>query len=393
MRENKEAVRRWNLTCDDACPLLVFKEDEPLEPHHIFVRLLYETDEMAMMMAEKVEDVPRKVKPDIAKFETDLRQLLTPAVAVITEEIPGNIVIVADYFLAPPAYQQRVREASRHLRADGVRFVTCREPLSSWCRRTEEDNTPLSANITLLAQAHPEHPLVFAGPLESLPAFVRLNVLPLMADFDYGVRRMYEATNLYIGALFVNASASNTRAHERAEKAVYRLARKRRKKRDSAHNMVFLRFNESHAYYLKEYGRQGPPYMLPYFGITTSLGFSKGNRFGFPADTQQEMNEHFHSARLDKFCGKVVTGKVSQSFASGSITSTAREFISDEVQEVVWNNFEREVATSARDVLLILYHRHRADKHAQDAVGKILAQALKDVSSVKVCRMEVRTPS
>jgi len=136
------------------------------------------------------------------------------------------------------------------------------------------------------------------------------------------------------------------------------------------------------------------PRRVPTFGIA-STDEQDSTKFGFDLNlhTKPEWsafwaNETAAYARLESFCAAFLDGTLEASHESSELPPTYRWLGPGSVHEVVWKTFRDSVYRTEHDVLLELYSPFRPQHRTHITVLELVAEALKDVPSVKVARMD-----
>lgn len=415
LREEKAAARKFGVaSCKKDCPLHVFKPDEPLEePYEIEMQLLYEMDEYSMMtdpMAGAPGHTPKgqNVKPNFDRFEQDLSRLMSPAVTDVrsAEELRQFRRTWDNVVVGTGINRTEFRLTARRLRGEAA-FAWAEDAslLNSSARATSSGGTDASAaaseaGVELWASAAPpeKSPLSYDGQLaplsiDDLDLFVRVHDQPLILNYSWELKNKLESIGLPVAMLWLNFSDSNsTNVTQKAMKAFESLCARRRG-RNRTHHVLCCFQNEAYAYYQREFGTHDP-YPYPFFGLAKKLGYGEGDRFGYPFE--EPVNESARtffstpkraSQQLSSWITRVLAGRVPPSHESGLMPEQPK-WIRGQVQEIVWNTYQKEVNRSTEDILIELWDDQRKKAHVADATMRMVASAVKDYSTLKVVRME-----
>ncbi|CAK0819078.1 unnamed protein product [Prorocentrum cordatum] len=242
-------------------------------------------------------------------------------------------------------------------------------------------------------------PLRFDGSLaplalDGLELFARAHTQPIVQNYSWELKDRLDKVNLSLAVLWANyTDADSANVTQAALRAFTSLCERRRGAR-ADHDVLCVVYDQSYAYYQREYGSHDP-YPYPFFGVTTKLGFGDGDRFGYPfKEPVNKTVQTFFSRRkkavrqMSSWVGRVLSGRVPASHESGPVP-TESGWTPGRVQEIVWKTYQREVNGSTADVLLELYDDQRKKGHLSDAALRVVATTLKDYASLKVARMEV----
>ena len=216
-----------------------------------------------------------------------------------------------------------------------------------------------------------------------LQRFVRAHSQPLIQNYSWDLKGKLEGIGLPVAVMWVNHSdANSTNITQKALKAFHSICDQRRG-RNSSRLMLCCLMDQSYSYYQREYGTH-EPYPFPFFGVTWTLGYGEGNRFGYPfkEPVNQSSHEFFSSVKhaskqLNSWIGRVLAGRVPPSHESG-LTPKESKWRRGSVLDVVWKTYQTEVNRSTADVLIELYDDQRKKAHIADATMRMVAAAVKD---------------
>merc|ERR1719401_2141837 len=136
------------------------------------------------------------------------------------------------------------------------------------------------------------------------------------------------------------------------------------------------------------------PRRAPTFGISRSDEM-ESDRYGFDMQAYTEAdrrafwaNEEQAFERLESFCAAFLDHTLEVSHESAELPPSYRWYGPGVVHEVVWKTFRESVYRTEHDVLLELYSPFRPQHRTYVTVLDIVAEALAEVKTVKVARMD-----
>lgn len=388
-REEKHLAKRHNITCSDRCDLLIFKKDEPNEPYV----------------------VPGKRFPE--EIHIDCYKHLLPVVSEVSEKEQLDRLTTAfdtaivGFFAGEKesdTWYPRFRTVARSLRGHalfGAMFggrqprdfgiehdgpdPSGEEAADSIAAAGEIDRKPL----VLLFKPKEKRHVEFTGnlTLERLGHFSKVLSVPLVSTYDFESRQKYQELKVPLGMLWIDGLHSDSEENVHAKEVLRRLAL-----RFSGH-LVFVTLNNTRdAMLMRPMGLD--PRKVPTFGIATKDDL-ESPKFGLElkAKGPEELaafwaDEEGAFRRLESFCASFLDGTLEASHESAELPSSYKWPGPGVVHEVVWKTFRDSVYRTEHDVLLELYNPFRPQHRTYISVLDLVAEALANVSSIKVARMD-----
>lgn len=400
VREEKYLARTHNVSCSDQCDLLIFKQDEPDEPYMVPGKRYAEEIQIdcykhLLPVVSVVQDKDHFDRVTSA-FDTAIvgffksgksEDLWYPRFRAVARQLRGHALFGAIFGGMRPQDFGIEHEASRLLAPSGYGEIANVSNTSVVDESGDDDND--GRPLVLLFKPRESRHVEFEGDLtlDKLTRFSRVLSLPLLSTYDFESRQKYQELKVPLGMLWIDGESPEREENDWATAVARRLAM-----RFSGH-LVFVTLNNTRdALLMRPMGLD--PRRAPVFGIATSdeadtpkFGFdmkakSPEERRAFWADGEQAFS------RLEEFCGSFLDGTLETSHESAELPPSYRWYGPGAVHEVVWNNFRESVYRSEPDVLLELYSPFRPQHRTYITVLDLLAEALRNVSTVKVVRMD-----
>merc|ERR1719401_2874368 len=121
----------------------------------------------------------------------------------------------------------------------------------------------------------------------------------------------------------------------------------------------------------------------------------ESDRYGFDMQAHNEAdrrkfwaNEEQAFERLESFCAAFLDDTLEVSHESAELPPSYRWYGPGVVHEVVWKTFRESVYRTEHDVLLELYSPFRPQHRTYVTVLDIVAEALRELTGVKIVRMD-----
>merc|ERR1719247_1400998 len=354
IREEKHIGRRHNISCDDQCKLLIFKQDEPDEPYTVPGRRY--TEEIQI-------DCYKHLLPVVSIVEDKDR------LDRVTSAFDTAIVGFFKGARGEDTWYTRFKAVARELRGHALfgavfggqeprDFGIDHDTAPAQCALAGEcDNTrPLILLFKPKEQRHVE----FKGDLtlDKLTHFSRVLSLPLLSTYEFEHRQKYQELKVPLGMMWLNAEQPDCEENVRAKAIAQRLA-----VRFSGH-LVFVLLNGTRdALLMRPMGLD--PRRVPTFGIESRDDLD-ADKFGFDIGLRgkDELNAFWKDEnrgydRLEAFCAAFLDGTLEQSHESSELPPTYFWPGPGIVHEVVWKTFRESVYRSDDDILLELYSPFR----------------------------------
>eukprot|EP00927_Polykrikos_kofoidii_P021890 TRINITY_DN20598_c0_g3_i1.p1 TRINITY_DN20598_c0_g3~~TRINITY_DN20598_c0_g3_i1.p1 ORF type:complete len:1650 (-),score=421.89 TRINITY_DN20598_c0_g3_i1:172-5007(-) len=405
VREEKYLARKHNASiCDDRCNLHIFKQDEPGQPYVVPGRRYSE------------------------EVQVDCYKHLLPVVNEVPDKETLNKVTgafdtaIVGFFKGTKAedtWFPRFKAAARALRGHALfgAIFEGREPRDFGIDRDAEptpasgtnelaaitvldDNdtdmsltssvAPLSTRpLVLLFKPKENRHVEFTGELnlERLTHFSRVLSLPLLSTYEFETRQKYQELKVPLGMMWLDAEAPERDENVQAKAVLRRLAL-----RFSGH-LVFVMLNSTRdGLLMRPMGLD--PRRAPTFGISRSDEM-EADRFGFDMQAHNAAqrkafwdDEEQAFSRIESFCAAFLDGTLETSHESADLPPTYRWPGPGYAHEVVWKTFRESVYRTDHHVLLELYSPFRPQHRTYLTVLDLVAEGLKNVTSVKVARMD-----
>lgn len=369
-REEKYFARKHNASCTDACELLMFKEDEPEEPYAVPGRRFAE------------------------EIQVDCYKHLLPVVSIINNKTHFDRVLTAfdtaimGFFQrnASDSWFHRFRQVARELRGHalfgavfngspaemGIDFRVASE--------VEADGRPL----VLLFKPKENRHVEFTGELtlEKLSHFSKVLSLPLLSQYTPESRQKYIELQVPLGMLWLDGEDADRPENLAAKEVAQRLAI-----RFSGH-LVFVTLNNTRdGFLLRPFGLD--PRRVPCFGLSSSEA-PEANRFAYEPEVTSTSDSFWLQSdafqRLEAFCSAFLNGTLEASHESAELPKSYRWPGPGRVEEVVWKTFRSSLA--GENLLLELYSPYRPQHRTHLVVLDLVAEALANVTTLKVARMD-----
>jgi len=381
IREEKHLGRRHNMSCDDQCKLLIFKQDEPDEPYIVPGRRY--TEEIQIDCYKHLLSVVSVVE-DKDMFDR------------VTSAFDTAIVGFFKGSKEEDTWYPRFKAVARQLRGHALFGAVFggREPREFGI---DHDATPsivagdddAARPLILLFKPKEQRHVEFTGnlTLDKLTRFSRVLSLPLLSTYEFEQRQKYQELKVPLGMMWLNGEQPDCEENIHAKSIARRLAI-----RFSGH-LVFVLLNGTRDGLLMR-PMALDPRRVPTFGLEAS-DEADSEKFGFDtgARNKEELStfwkeENRTYEKLETFCASFLDGTLEQSHESAELPPTYYWPGPGVVHEVVWKSFRESVYRSDHDILLELYSPMRPQHRTYWTVLDLVAEALQNLSSVKIVRMD-----
>jgi len=406
-REEKHFARLHNSTCNDQCPLLIFKQDEPDEPYVVPGKRFEEEIQIdcykhllpvVNVVKEKEHldrvtsafdtaivgffQVGQKEDSWFPRFRAVARQLRGHALfgAIFEGRQPREFGIDHD---AHPTLDPRSKDSRGENTTGGEVPATV----------YDNSNSGLNGQgrpLILLFKPKENRHVEFVGDLTlpKLRHFSRVLSLPLLSVYDFESRQKYQELKVPLGMMWLDGEDAGRKENQWARDILRRLAL-----RFSGH-LVFVMLNSTRdGIMMRPMGLD--PRKVPSFGIS-AIDEHESQRFGYgdiPSQTREEFRSFWADqdqafVRLESFCASFLEGTLEISHESAELPPTYRWHGPGAVHEVVWKTFKESVYRTEHDVLLELYSPFRPQHRTFVTVLELVAEALVGLKTLKVARMD-----
>jgi len=394
-REEKYLARTHNYSCSDRCELLIFKQDEPAEPYVVQGR----------RYAEEIQiDCYKHLLPVVSEVED--KGMLDRVTSAFDTAIVG-------FFRGSKGedtWYPRFRAVARQLRGHALFGATfggrkprdfglehgTEEEIDGEAIEAPDDDTggggggdDAARPLVLLFKPRESRHVEFTGDLtlDRLTHFSRVLSLPLLSTYDFETRQKYQELKVPLGMLWLDGENEAFEDNQLAKTVLRRLAL-----RFSGH-LVFVMLNSTRdGILMRPMGLD--PRRVPTFGIAATDEL-ESEKFGFDMQTQRPEERRAFWAdqdrafdRLESFCASFLDGTLEASHESAELPPTYRWRGPGTIHEVVWKTFRESVYRTEHHVLLELYSPFRPQHRTYITVLDLVAEALKDVTDLKVARMD-----
>jgi len=380
IREEKHLGRKYNVSCDDQCKLLIFKSDEPDEPYTVPGRRY--TEEIQI-------DCYKHLLPVVNVVED--KDTFTRVTSAFDTAIMGFFKGVKGEDTWYPRFKGVARQLRGHALFGAV--FGSREPREFGI---EHDATPRVAEdnntdrpLVLLFKPKEQRHVEFTGDLnlEKLTHFSRVLSMPLLSTYEFDQRQKYQELKVPLGMMWLNGEQPDCEENVHAKAIARRLAL-----RFSGH-LVFVLLNGTRdGILMRPMGLD--PRRVPTFGIEASEA-TDSEKFGFdtgarnPAElTAFWADEQRSYERLEAYCSSFLDNTLEQSHESAELPPTYYWRGPGIVHEVVWKSFRDSVYRCEHDVLLELYSPFRPQHRTYITVLDLVAETLMNISGLKIVRMD-----
>ncbi|CAK9067557.1 Protein disulfide-isomerase 2 (PDI2) [Durusdinium trenchii] len=366
-REEKHWARKYNVTCDDTCELLLFKSDEE-EPYVVPGKRF--SEELQVECYKHLLPVVSTIN-DRAQFERLKGAFDTAIIGFFRQEKSSD------------AWFPRFQQAARALRGHALFGAVFRGHTPSTMGIEWEGDWDSSGHETrplvLLFKPKEERHVEFTGELtlEKLSHFSKVLSLPLLSPYTPESRQKYIELKVPLAMLWLDGEDEAHPASRAAREVAERLAHR------FSGQLVFVTLNTTRdGFLLRPFGLD--PRAPPLFGLASEES-TEAQRFAWRQTGDHWLQPSFEG--LESFCQAFLNGSLEASHESGVLPESYKWPGPGSVEEVVWTTFRSSVRESEH-LLLELYSPYRPQHRTHLVVLDLVAEALAKLTTIKVARMD-----
>jgi len=344
-RENKHSARRLAVTCTYSCEYFIFSGSPQEDP----AKMKSQYQEQKLLA-----EIERFVGPAVQEFTSSEEM----------EKLKASNVTAVGYFSSKEQNEFRsFRTVANQMRGELVFAAMFEKPRNHIELWTNPDDPP----YTLKHEG-------FSANKSVLENWLRQRSIPLLQDYEWSKREIYERLKLPIARVWYDDS--DDALMDKVNATVTFVAKQ------LLGRMAFVKQNKAvYSYELRDYGLTNPE-EFPAFGIAQNISWNSP-KFGFdPRDGRSTSVQEFWSdlslsrSKLLEFCEGVLAGTVPESHESGP---THWNWTRGEVKRFVWRNFH-ELKSPQTNLLVEIYGKYRPNHDVKSKEVENLAAVLKPFS-------------
>ena len=363
----------FNTTCDEVCPIHIFKEDEPDHPY-VIKGVRYQEE---IMVA-----VYKHLLPLFTTFwdQEGFDRIHGVFDTTVFGFFPDNSTNTEHIDAWRVAARELRGEALFAASFDGLLPMDVGLDLDGGESRTDEHITRFQNGSPVIVVAKPKEnrKVWYEGELtaSALMDFSKVLSTPLVGEFDMENRQKIKELNISVGQMFLSDDENSIQA----KRALRRLARR------FPGALSFVNMNATRdRMFFTDFGVT-QSHRVPWFGISQSEA-QDSDRFLFRDTNEDGFWDDIDSAvaRLSAFCQDFVDGNLeparhTQELNADYVWAPGTGY----VHHTVWTKWKQDVERYNGEILLEFYSPQRKNHHAQMSMFHLLADTLRDVENLKL---------